>query len=272
MPTLHDVQTAMRRSLVHHDKSAAEAMLAAHVPPDQLDIYRNNFLLTLTNALRLCFPAVEKLVGAAFFESAAQIFIAAHPPDIAWLDKYGAALPGFLRAFEPAAVVPYLHDVARLEWAVHRALHAETIELLDPLAFAAVSPENQGWIRLVAEPSLTLLNLDYPADTIWRAVLLGDDESLAKIEVTAGSFHLLVERRASGIEVIRLDGRSWQFLARLCAGDPLALVLGNLQTEPFFDQASALAAHLAAGRFRNFDLVARAEPAADEDNDQWRIA
>jgi hypothetical protein len=46
---------------------------------ERLDIYRNTFLLTLTKALRLCFPVVQKLVGDEFFEGAAQVFIAGQP-------------------------------------------------------------------------------------------------------------------------------------------------------------------------------------------------
>src|SRR5712691_11487100 len=113
MPTLLEMQTAMRQSLVHRDIAAVSAMLAAHVAPDRLDIYRNTFLLTLTKALRLCFPAVQKLVGEEFFEGAAQICVAEHPPRSAWLDQYGGAFPDFLQAFSPAESVPYLSDVAR---------------------------------------------------------------------------------------------------------------------------------------------------------------
>lgn len=272
MPTLHELQSAMRRSLVYRDQTAAQAMLAPHVPPKHLDIYRNTFLLTLTKALRLSFPAVEKLVGTAFFESAAQLFIADHPPDVAWLDQYGAALPGFLREFAPAATLPYLHDVARLEWAAHRALHAVEAEPLDPAALAAVSPEDHGRIRLIAEPSLTLLELAYPADVIWHAVLLGDDAALGKIALDAGPVHLLVARGASGVDITRLDRRPWQFLARLCAGDPLGVVLGDSRDDPSFDEASALAAHLAAGRFCGFDLAAQADdPASCNETGEWRM-
>src|SRR3989440_8257707 len=119
VPTLLEIQRAMRRSLVQGDSTAVSAMLAAQISPDRLDIYRNTFLLTLTKALRLCFPVVQKLVGDEFFEGAAQVFIAGHPPRAAWLDQYGAEFPDFLRAFGPAASVRYLGDVAELEWAVN---------------------------------------------------------------------------------------------------------------------------------------------------------
>lgn len=259
MPTLLEWQTAMRQCLLHRDPAAASAMLATHVPPERLDIYRNTFLLTLTNALSLGFPAVKKLVGEAFFEGVASIFIAAHPPGAAWLDLYGGAFPDFLRSFAPAATVPYLGDVARLEWAVHGALRAPEVEPLDLARLGAVPPEDQGRVRFSAVPSLMLVEVGYPADSIWRAVLTEDDDGLRDIPLDSGPLHLLVERRAGGVEVERLGGPAWRFLARLCRGEPLAAVLADSGQSWPFDTAAALAEHLAAGRFCGFEMVARAD-------------
>src|SRR5260370_28222787 len=111
MPTLLEMQAAMRQSLVHRDSAAASAMLSAQVRAERLDIYRNTFLLTLTKALRLCFPVVLKLGGDEIFEGAAQVFIAGHPPRAAWLDVYCAAFRAFLRAFGATASVPSLGDL-----------------------------------------------------------------------------------------------------------------------------------------------------------------
>ena len=103
MPTLLELQTAMRGCLVQNDKETISALLAPGIGVDRLDIYRNTFLVTLTKALRICFPATEKLVGAVFFEAAAQVFVEAQPPASAWLDLYGAEFSEFLRGFPPAA-------------------------------------------------------------------------------------------------------------------------------------------------------------------------
>src|SRR5260370_4410489 len=140
MTTLLELETAMKQSLVHLDIARVSAMLATHVAPDRLDIYRNTFLLTLTKALRLCFPAVQKLVGEEFFEGAAQVFIAERPPRAAWLDQYGAEIPDFLCAFGPAAPVPYLADVAKLGWSVNFALHPADTESPDPARPAGSRP------------------------------------------------------------------------------------------------------------------------------------
>src|SRR5258708_34488893 len=93
VPTLLELQHAMRSSLVERDDGAAAAMLAEHVGADRLNIYRNTFVMGVTKALLLSYPAVVRLVGADFFEGAAGLFIAQHPPNAAYLDAYGAEFP-----------------------------------------------------------------------------------------------------------------------------------------------------------------------------------
>jgi hypothetical protein len=126
MPTLLEVQRAMRRSLVERDDEEAAAYILAGglAPGARLDVYRNTSIGALTTALRLSYPAVHRLVGAEFFDQAAKIFIETDPPHSAYLDEYGAAFPEFLAHFRPAAWLAYLPGVAQLEWAVSCALHA----------------------------------------------------------------------------------------------------------------------------------------------------
>src|SRR6204780_5612486 len=112
MPALLELQQALRAQL-----------LGEALPPDQASalrgaIYRNTCLSTLVNALRLSFPAVQRLVGAEFFDGSAREFIRRHPPANAWLNDYGAGFGGVLNAFAAAAALPFVADVARLEWSV----------------------------------------------------------------------------------------------------------------------------------------------------------
>ena len=132
------------------------------------------------------------------------------------------------------------------------ALHAADAEPLDAPRLACVAPEDQGSIRLIANPSIALVQLGYPADTIWRAVLAGDDDALQKIDLDCGPVHVLVERRTRGVDVERLDVRPWEFLAVLCAGEPIETAI---ESSDGFDCSSALAEHLALGRFRCFELA-----------------
>src|SRR5580658_4464424 len=108
VPALLELQRSMRAQL-----------LALQAPPDELlGIYHNTVHSALVNALRLSFPVVQRIVGEEFFEGAAREFIAAHAPDSAYLNDYGLRYPAFLAQFPPAMTLPYLADVADLEWAV----------------------------------------------------------------------------------------------------------------------------------------------------------
>jgi hypothetical protein len=264
-PTLLEVQRAMRASLVDREDDAAAAMLAPCIGPDRLNIYRNTFVVGVTNALRLGFPAVYRLVGADFFDGAAAIFVARHPPRAAWLDRYGSEFPAFLREFPPAAALIYLADVAALEWAVNVALRAPDAEPLDLTRLAALAREDQARVCFVPNPCLGLVSAAHPADAIWRAVLDGDDAALLAIDVQAGSVHLVVERRESGVAVTRLAQPAWRFAADLCAGRPLEEACAAAAD---IDAQTLLAEHLAAGRFVDFKLAGMVAPAAGSDDER----
>jgi hypothetical protein len=261
VPTLLELQRAMRASLVDRNNGPAAAMLADNVPAERLNIYRNTFVAGVTKALRLSYPAVHRLVGDDFFAGAAALFIAQQPPRAAYLDEYGADFPQFLSAFEPAASLAYLADVARLEWAVNRAIHALDVEPLDLARLAALAAEDQARVSFVPHPAIGLLRTDYPVDVIWRGVLGGDDAALAAVDLTSGPVFLLVERRATGVEVWRLDAGAWRFAAALCEGRALSDVFAACSAS---ERGAAearhevwLAEHLAAGRFIDFSLAPR---------------
>jgi putative DNA-binding protein len=192
---------------------------------------------------------VQRLVGEDFFAAAADVFITKDPPRIAWLDFYGAAFPEFLERFKPAASLPYLPDVARLERAVSRALHAADAKGLAPAELADLPQSAQGSVSFVPHPSVGLLSSKYPVDAIWRAVLAGDDAALAAIDLDSGGVWLLVERTAGGVEVTRLDEQCWRFAEALFARWPLPDALKRADSD---DAPAWLAAHITAGRFVGF--------------------
>jgi len=253
-PLLLELQRALRASLVAHDDSR----VSAHVldgdieAAERLDIYRNTFSSALTRALRLSYPAVHRLVGAEFFEGAARIFIEIAPPASACLDDYGETFADFLLGFEPAASLAYLPDVARLEWAVNRALHARDAEPLDVRTLAAVADTDRARVRFTPHPSVGLVCADHPADLIWRAVLGEDDSALSVIDPDSGPAWLLVRRLSTGIDVRRLNEREWRFTSALGAGMPLAATFDVARD---FGTSALLADHLAAGLFVEFTLT-----------------
>lgn len=106
-----------------------------------LQAYRAHAGALAERALAAAFPTVAALVGPECLAGLARAFWHAQPPQDGDVDTWGAALPAFIDADAQLADVPYLADVARLDWAVHEAGRAA-----DDTAPA------QGVPRLVAHP------------------------------------------------------------------------------------------------------------------------
>ncbi len=254
MPRLLDIQDAMRRAIL----TGADADAAAQIVPGligtaaRLAVYRNNFEGALIRALRLAYPAVDRLVGASFFDSVAITFAQCHPPTDAWLDLYGGEFASFLEALPEAAGVPYLADVARLEWAVGRAISAADATPLGLDTLTACAASNHERLRFEPHPSVGMVRCVYPAEAIWRAVLTEDEDEMASVDLADGPVHLLVQRAAAGVEVTRLDEADWEFAAALLAGARLGAALAAY---PEVDTPAVLGELIAKGRFMGVTLA-----------------
>lgn len=253
MPALLETQRALSAQLLGSQAAALEAAALSHNGLAlRLSIYRNTCVSTLVNALRLSYPAVQRLVGGDFFEAAARQFIDSQRPHSAYLNDYGGAFAQFLSEFAPAATVPYLGEVAQLEWAVNCALHAAECVGLDLSRLAALDQALLPRVCLVPHPGMSLLQFKVPADLIWRAVLDQDQDAMASIDLASAPIWVLIERDEAGVQVRRLSHSHWTFSARLCAGVPFYQSLADAADAQL---NALLAQHLASGRFIDFRLT-----------------
>jgi hypothetical protein len=259
MPSLRELQDAVRRSIVDRDDVDAMVYVVADgiAAQGRLSVYRNTFAQTLIRALRLSYPAVDRLVGTNFFDAAAREYIAQQPPRSSYLDEFGGDFAAFLGRFAPCASVPYLPDVAQLEWAVSCALHAADTPALTIASLRAIEATEYAWLSFVPHPSVSLIRTDYPADAIWHAVLMDDDAALMAIDLSGCPTYLMVQRGDSGVQVDRVDGTVWRFSRALCSGCMLGLALDD---HPGIDATAALAGLLAQGGFAGFSLALQTGP------------
>ncbi|MDE3177447.1 MAG: putative DNA-binding domain-containing protein [Pseudomonadota bacterium] len=159
--------SAFARALT--DPAAPPPLALRGSDPRGFAVYRNNVAVGLIKALEARYPVVRRLVGDDYFRAAARAFIARNMPQSAVLIAYGAALPQFLRAFPPAAEMPYLPDVAALENAWVEAYHAAEAAPLTLAALAEIAPERLERLRFRFHPAARWLRLATPAASIWAA-------------------------------------------------------------------------------------------------------
>lgn len=223
MPSLSEVQDAFRQAVMEGRPEACVAMIDPDglSPLARIAVYRNNILGALVSALRLTYPAVLALVGDDFFDGVASRFALLDPPSSAQLTHWGEGFADYLRIFPGCGHLPWLSDVAILEWAVGQALHAlepggaKSADMMANLPMAAVAS-----VILWPHPSLSCLRLDSPAEAIRSAALRGGD-GLEQIDPNAGPVHLAVVRQADSIAIRRLDRSAWLLLDRLKKREPI---------------------------------------------------
>lgn len=263
MPSLAEYQQAMHAYLLAADE--APEPLAAWCIGDspssaaRLATYRSTCSGVLVNALRLTYPAVRHVLGAEYFDAQAAHFARQEPPERAYLNDYGERFALFVATLPATASLSYLADLARLEWAVSRALHAPDVPVLDVARLHALAPEELAHVRFRAHPAVSVLALHVPAERLWQAVLARDELAMRSIDLSAGRGWVLIERDTShAVQIARIPDAIGRLSERLFAGDALHAVLGaagqGAAAPPAEELQLALADHLARGRLVDFDL------------------
>lgn len=213
-------------------------------------VYRNTVMKACIDALAANFPAVQRLVGEDWFRAAAALHVADEPPRDGRLLVYGAGFPDFLARFEPAASLPYLPGVARLDVLWREAHAAADADVLAPDALAGLPPEALGTLRLQPHPAARWVCFDaHPVFAIWQR---NRDTTEADVDAPLdwqGDGGLLT-RPLDAVHAEPLCHGGCALLDACAAGATLGEAAeGALAARPDTDLASVLAQLLRAGVF-----------------------
>jgi hypothetical protein len=116
-------------------------------------------------ALAGTFPRLHAELGEDDFASLAWTFWRAHPPEHGDLGEWGGALAGFL--IERAGEASGLPDLARLDWALHRAERSADVEL-DARSLSLMSTTSPDALWLQLRPGVALLAQQDGPTLVWR--------------------------------------------------------------------------------------------------------
>jgi hypothetical protein len=225
--------------------------------PKRFAVYRNKVVVSLVEALADAFPAVHRIVGADFFRAMARAYSMVQPPRSPIMLEFGAGFPSFIRSFEPAVVLPYLADVARIERAWTEAYHAVEASPIDPGAFSAIPPDQLAAIQLQLHPSLRVVRSQFPALTIWQMNVA--DGVPAPVDLAAGGEDTLIVRPLADVEARLIPTGSLEFIQALTEGKSVLVALEKAFTvNPRFDLSANLADLMRAGAIISYNLALKA--------------
>ncbi len=225
--TLGERQHEYYQAMLGNDKALTSLIRGAGElsAAQALDVYRNNTEQTLLSVLQQTFAICLMLVGHRCFNQLALQYCRAHPSLSLDLSSYGKMLPDFidqrLSPGDPLQTLPYLGDMAKLEWLLQRAYHAGNRVTFDFSRFARLTPEQQPALRFTLAPDVAVIAIDWPVVDIWT-MHQSEKEAMSTLNVAQTRQYAVVERVAYRPQPSIIDQPMYELLKAIDAGSSFA--------------------------------------------------
>lgn len=233
----------------------SEPHFAAVTAQPGFAVYRNTVIKACVDALHANFPAVARLVGDEWLRAAAAVYARRYPPRDPRLVLYGEHFAAFLESFEPAAELPYLSGIARLDycWCEAHVAREDTRLAGDEIASRAPEVLSRTILRPHAAARWAWFD-DGPIATLWSANRTSDE---AGIDLSAIAWHAdgaLITRPVAQVTHVLVDRATCVFLDACRAGKTVEqAALASLNADPRVDLSELMASLIAAGAFASLE-------------------
>ncbi len=145
---------------------------------DLLQIYRNQYFLTLGEALAKSYACIKRLVGEDFFNQLAREYIATHPSKTGNIIDYGDEFPDFIKTNTHCKNLPYLSDIAKFEHLYERCYFSGAVYFM---------------------------RSTYPVIEIWQL-----DENSAQLDLSGGGDYLKIYRQNHEVLVEKITQQQYE--------------------------------------------------------------
>jgi Putative DNA-binding domain len=215
---LADIERTLANALVLPTPNEGAAVIAAGSerlsPLDQVEVYREQFWWRHIGCLADDYPTLQAIVGTEAFAEICTRYLAAYPPKGFLLRDLGRDLSKFLETEGDRLLV----DVSKVEWAFVDAFDAADVPNLDPKTVEGISEDAWPNARLSLHPSITLVDLEFPADELRIAHRNG--ETITRPQPAPRA--LAIYRRDLLLYAEVLDRSAFLVLSAIASGKTLA--------------------------------------------------
>ncbi|MEJ2766482.1 DNA-binding domain-containing protein [Photobacterium sp. MCCC 1A19761] len=248
-PDLQQLQQDFAAALHYHPSPVAAQVEDGSLSADQrLQIYRNHFILSLSEVLEVVYPAVKAVIGETCFAQLARQHVLRQPLQHGNVSHYGDGLADTIAEYpELTDAAPYLAALARLEWRVDRAGHAPASHHAFPFAklqqLATGHADDFSRLQLTVPEATRCLDADAPVATLWQMITRNQIETIdldqaESVVIQHRQDHIAVIRtNRAGTALIRLSQRG-ETLGR--ASEAMLAELGELARQQIFSDVQVL--------------------------------
>ena len=199
---------------------------------NSISIYRNNMQASLQDVVSDTYPVGLRLTGEPFFRAMARYYIASNPSNHKSLNDYGEDFADFVLTFAPAKDLPYLSDLLRLEWFIHKAWIGPDLLKLDLNALAEIEADNHDKLVFKLSGNANLLCSAFPVDKIWELNhnLEQEVEENIDLDDTKEMVYLFIWRKGYELRIDRLKPDEFDALKFLNKSLPFGDICETLLT------------------------------------------
>lgn len=193
-------------------------------PAGRLDIYAQMYWARLHDVLLEDFPRVAAILGAERFRAVVCAYLARNPSVQPSVRHIGDRFAEFLVTTSESAALPFLADLARLEWARLAVFDAPDAQPLGAEHLRAVAPGDWPGLIFRLVPAVEFLHSAWPVHALWATAEGGLPEGVEPAETA-----VRVWREGFMVYQASMDAREQLALARVVSGEPFAGVCSALE-------------------------------------------
>ncbi|WP_415225092.1 DNA-binding domain-containing protein [Psychromonas sp.] len=200
--------------LYKNDLIASEIQEKEHFSSnDLLQLYRNSFVMGVTEALAVTYQHTLSLVGEDFFNTVARQFILTQPPRENNIINYGNGFSGFLQNLPQLKSLPYIAEMARFEWCLEQTSNAQLqSEPLDIEKLAALPATLFATIifNIPSQVSLFVSEQD-----IYRLYQMIVNDKVEETDLNSPCYLALKKQADFNVELIELSVNQYALLQQI---------------------------------------------------------
>ncbi len=205
---------------------------------ERMQIYRNNFVISLSEVLQATYPMVEALLGEECFAQVARQHVLNQPLTCGDVTHYGQGFDLSLQSFNAVMeAAPYIAEVAKFEWAcdvsqqcfsVDRNQHRQGADYsLEELA--QLPAEQHGFVQFRLHADVVLFASQYAVYALQQTIIQ-QPQNLADLDIQQPQQGICACDSNGSVWCLALEDSLYQLLIKLHQGEMLADIDPQLLT------------------------------------------
>ena len=185
-----------------------------------LQVYRNSFVMGVTEALAITYLHTQALVGEEFFNSVTRAFILQTPPAENNIITYGEGFSDFLNTLPQLKEMPYIAEMASFEWLLEQTSGKQiTTKTLDIEKLSALQEDQFEQLLFQVPSQISLFSSEQDIFKLYKMLINND---LQETDLNHKCYLVLKKQLDFSVELIELSKDQFMLLQQISEDKSLA--------------------------------------------------